>query len=83
MPNATELWYCDNIVSGPWPFLLLGLPLVGAYYYGRGKTKLAWILIGVWIPIQIALSFTNNIVVACPSDDLPMLEQAPPPQAPQ
>ncbi len=63
-----ELWYCDNITSGPWPFALLALPLAGAYLYGQKKQQLAWILIGVWIPIQLAMSFVNNIVVSCPDD---------------
>ncbi len=63
-----ELWYCDNIVSGPWPFALLALPLAGAYFYGQSQRKLGWILIGIWIPIQVAMSFVNNVVVSCPDD---------------
>jgi hypothetical protein len=67
--SAFESWYCENVVSGPWPFLLLLLPLVGSYYYGQNKRKLAWILIGVWIPIQLALSFGNNVLAHCPGDE--------------
>ena len=29
-------------------------------------------MIGVWIPIQLALSFTNNLVVSCPQLDMPI-----------
>ncbi len=77
-----EIWYCDNITSGPWPFALLALPLAGAYFYGQHKQKLGWILIGVWIPIQLTLSFINNIVVSCPDDVATqvMQQQQQPPQ---
>jgi hypothetical protein len=78
MNGATENWYCENIVSGPWPFLLLLLPLAGAYFYGRNKHKLGWILIGIWIAVQIPMSFVNNIVVNCAGDTPPPpLEEAP------
>ena len=53
---ALEVWYCDNIVAGPWPFLLLLLPLAGAYFYGRKQHRRGWMMIGVWIPIQLALT---------------------------
>ena len=42
-----NLWYCDTFVSTPWQFYLLIVPLIGAFFYGRGKYKLAWSLIGV------------------------------------
>ncbi len=67
--GGAEVWYCDNIVAGPWPFLILLLPLAGAYFYGRKQTRRGWILIGVWLPIQLGLSFTNNLVVSCPQLD--------------
>jgi len=38
--NGAENWYCEHIVGGPWSFAILIIPLVGAYYYGRGKHKL-------------------------------------------
>jgi hypothetical protein len=72
MPTSSaELWYCDHIVAGPWPFALLLLPLAGAYYYGRQRIKLGWILIGLWIALQIPMSFVNNIMVNC-AEDAPM-----------
>ena len=44
-----NLWYCDTFVSTPWQFYFLIVPLVGAFFYGRGKYKLAWSLIGFWV----------------------------------
>ncbi len=67
MPNS-ESWYCDQIVAGPWPFLLLLIPLAGAYFYGQGKHKLAWILIGAWMLLQVPMSFVNNFMVNCQGD---------------
>jgi hypothetical protein len=80
-----ENWYCDKIVAGPWPFLLLLIPLAGAYFYGKGKRKLAWILIGGWILVQVPMSFVNNLVVNCQEDapspeDVAPLKEEPPPQ---
>ena len=81
-----ENWYCDKIVAGPWPFVLLLIPLAGAYFYGRGKQRLAWMLIGAWILLQVPMSFVNNIVVNCqgdaprPEDVAPLGEEPPPPQ---
>jgi len=79
-----ENWYCDQVVAGPWPFLLLLIPLAGAYLYGRGKHKLAWILMAGWIAIQVPMSFVNNFKVNCQGDapapeDIPQLNQEPPP----
>jgi hypothetical protein len=80
-----ENWYCDRIVAGPWPFVLLLLPLVGAYLYGQRKHRLAWMLMGAWILVQVPMSFVNNIVVNCqgdaptPDDVAPLSEE--PPQA--
>ena len=84
MPSSVENWYCEQIVAGPWPFVLLLIPLAGAYFYGQAKHKLAWILIGAWIAIQIPMSFVNNILVDCNGDaptqrDLPPLSEEPPP----
>jgi hypothetical protein len=75
--GGADVWYCDNIVAGPWPFLLLLLPLAGAYYYGRKQHRRGWMMIGVWIPIQLALSFTNNLVVSCPQLDMPISTESP------
>lgn len=81
--NSFEGWYCDHVVAGPWPFALLALPLAGAYFYGQKKQRLAWILIGIWIPIQILMSFVNNMVVNCPDDvKLPQEMSTPAEQAP-
>jgi len=55
-------------VLGPWPFLLLLLPLVGAYLYGRQKQRLGWMLIGAWVAIQVPMSYVNYVVVRCPGD---------------
>lgn len=60
-----NLWYCDTFVNTPWQFFFLLLPLAGAFLYGRDKKKLAWILIGIWVGIQIAYSFFTNIVFNC------------------
>jgi len=75
-----EDWYCDKIVAGPWPFVLLLIPLAGAYFYGRGKRRLAWMLIGAWILLQVPMSFINNIIVNCQEDapSPPLTEEAPP-----
>ncbi|MGA9601143.1 MAG: hypothetical protein WBS22_12995 [Methylocystis sp.] len=83
--SKMEIWYCDQIVAGPWPFTLLLIPVFGAYFYGRGRHKLAWILIGAWMMVQFPMSFVNNFMVNCqgdaPSpDNLPPLKEEPPPQ---
>jgi hypothetical protein len=54
MPTA--LWYCENIGNSALPYVLLALPLGGAYLYGQKKTRLAWILIGVWAVVQTIVS---------------------------
>jgi hypothetical protein len=60
-----NLWYCDNFVAQPWQFFLLILPLVGAFLYGREKKKAGWILIGIWVVIQVGLSALTNFVFTC------------------
>jgi hypothetical protein len=66
MPSEKlQLWYCDTFVNTPWQFFFLLLPLAGAYFYGQDKKKLAWILIGVWVAMQVILSFLNNLVFNC------------------
>lgn len=60
-----NLWYCDTFVSQPWQFFFLLLPLAGAFLYGREQKKLAWILIGVWIVIQVTFSALTNFVFSC------------------
>ncbi len=60
-----NLWYCDNFVAQPWQFFFLILPLVGAFLYGREQKKLAWILIGIWIVVQVSLSAMTNFVFSC------------------
>ncbi|AZG76735.1 hypothetical protein [Methylocystis rosea] len=60
-----NLWYCDTFVSTPWQFYLLIVPLLGAFFYGRGKYKLAWSLIGVWLFIQLIFSALTNLVFTC------------------
>ncbi len=60
-----NLWYCDNFVAQPWQFFLLILPLVGAFLYGREKRKAGWILIGVWVVIQVSISALTNFVFTC------------------
>ncbi|PPD43026.1 MAG: hypothetical protein CTY15_10995 [Methylocystis sp.] len=63
-----NLWYCDNFVGQPWLFFLLILPLVGAFLYGREQKKVAWILIGIWIVLQVGLSALTNFVFSCNLD---------------
>ena len=60
-----NLWYCDNFVAQPWQFFLLILPLVGAFLYGRDQKKVGWILIGIWIVVQVSLSFMTNFIFSC------------------
>jgi hypothetical protein len=60
-----NLWYCDTFDNQPWLFALLLLPLVGAFLYGRDQKKLAWILIGVWIVVQVSISALTNFVFSC------------------
>jgi hypothetical protein len=56
----TELWYCDYIGNSIVPFVLLALPLGGAYLYGQKQQRIAWILIGSWAVLQMGLSgFTS------------------------
>lgn len=63
-----NLWYCDTFVSTPWQFYFLLVPLVGAFLYGRGKHKLAWTLIGIWVAVQISFSALTNLVFNCTID---------------
>jgi hypothetical protein len=58
MPMA--LWYCENIGNSAVPYVLLALPLAGAYLYGQKKARLAWILIGTWVVVQMAMSATTS-----------------------
>ncbi len=60
-----NLWYCDTFVTQPWQFFLLLLPLAGAYLYGQNKHKVAWILIGSWVVIQVVSSALTNFVFSC------------------
>jgi hypothetical protein len=60
-----NLWYCDTFVSTPWQFFFLLLPLIGAFLYGREKYRLAWILIGTWVFIQVTFSALTNLVFNC------------------
>ncbi|WP_018408612.1 hypothetical protein [Methylocystis rosea] len=60
-----NLWYCDTFVSTPWQFYLLIVPLLGAFFYGRGKYKLAWSLIGGWLVVQLIFSALTNLVFTC------------------
>jgi hypothetical protein len=63
-----NLWYCDTFVTQPWQFFFLLLPLAGAFLYGREQKKLAWILIGIWIVIQVTFSALTNFVFSCNLD---------------
>jgi hypothetical protein len=66
MPNSGfALWYCDNVANGIWPFLLLSVPLVGAYLYGQGKKQIAWILILAWAVIQLSSQGLSLFVFEC------------------
>ena len=60
-----NLWYCDTFVSTPWQFYFLIVPLVGAFFYGREKYKLAWSLIGFWVVTQVIFSALTNLVFSC------------------
>ncbi len=60
-----NLWYCDTFVSQPWQFFLLAVPLLGAFLYGRGRQKEGWILIGIWVVIQVSVSAATNFVFTC------------------
>lgn len=59
MPTA--LWYCENIGNSILPYLLLALPLGGAYLYGQKQRRIAWILIGSWAVLQMALSGVTSL----------------------
>lgn len=90
MPTSgVELWYCENVALGPAPYILMLLPLIGAYFYGREQRKLAWSFIVAWIAIQVPMSYVNYVVVRCPGDSgamqqlQEMNEATQPPQAPQ
>lgn len=73
-------WYCVHMVGGPWSFALLVVPLIGAYFYGQNRKKLGWVLIGIWLPLQIALNYVNNVVMECPQLDSPITTESAPPQ---
>jgi|APFre7841882630_1041343.scaffolds.fasta_scaffold12745_3 hypothetical protein len=62
-PFAT--WYCENIGLGPLEYILLLVPLAGAYFYGQGKKKLAWTLILGWAAFHIALQALTLFVFDC------------------
>lgn len=59
MPSA--VWYCENIGNSVWPYVMLALPLGGAYLYGRNQKRVAWILIGVWVVVQGVISHLTNL----------------------
>ena len=65
MSDKLQLWYCDTFVNTPWLFALLIIPVIGAYFYGQDKKKIAWTLIGSWAFIQILFSFLTNILFNC------------------
>lgn len=67
--EKTNLWYCDNFVSQPWQFFLLIVPLAGAFFYGRQNYKLAWILIGSWLFVQLVFTTLTNLVFNCSIGD--------------
>ena len=46
---SIALWYCDNIGTSIVPYVLLALPLGGAYLYGQKQTRRAWMLIASWV----------------------------------
>jgi len=82
MPTSgVEAWWCEHFVFGPWAFFLLGLPLAGAYFYGIRKQKLGWILIGLWISMQIPISYINYVKVTC-VEDAPLSAEPPPQDEP-
>jgi hypothetical protein len=58
MPTA--MWFCDNIGNSALPYVLLAMPIGGAYLYGQKKTRIAWILIGVWVVAQVIISGLTN-----------------------
>lgn len=58
MPTA--LWYCENVGNSMLPYVLLAMPIGGAYLYGQSKKRIAWILIGVWALAQIVISGLTN-----------------------
>jgi len=61
-----QLWYCDNIaVAQSYQFYFMTIPVIGAYLYGQGKTKIGWVLIGVWVAAQILLSALTNVIFDC------------------
>jgi hypothetical protein len=71
MPTSAEFWYCEHIANGSLPYILLGLPLLGAYLYGQNKRRFAWLFIGAWIFIQIPMSYVTHVVFNCPGADEP------------
>jgi hypothetical protein len=78
MPTSNaEAWYCEHIATGSWPFILLVVPLIGAYLYGQNKKKLGWILIAVWATLQISFSYANNMLVNCGEEPAVSTEAAP------
>ena len=61
-----QLWFCDNIaVALSWQFYFLAFPLAGAWLYGKDRKKLAWILIGGWMTLQITVSAFTNLIFDC------------------
>ncbi|CAN2532630.1 MAG TPA: hypothetical protein VIF40_17575 [Methylosinus sp.] len=58
MPTA--LWFCDNIGNSALPYVLLAMPIIGAYLYGQKRTRVAWILISVWVVTQVIISGLTN-----------------------
>jgi hypothetical protein len=73
MPTGDSIsWYCEHMVGGPWSMAPLVIPLIGAYFYGQKKKKLGWILIGIWLPLQIGLNYVNNVAMECPQLDAPI-----------
>jgi hypothetical protein len=59
----TVMWYCETVGNSIAPYLLLALPLCGAYLYGQNQKRTAWILIAIWAVTQMAMS---GLSAGCP-----------------
>ncbi len=66
--SAFGSFYCEHVTNGVLPYVLLVMPLAGAYLYGQRKKQIAWILILVWAGIQLATQGLSLFIFNCNAD---------------
>jgi hypothetical protein len=66
MPDSSfRALYCEYVGLGPFEYVLLLVPLAGAYFYGQGKKKMAWSLIIGWAAVHVLLQALTLFTFDC------------------